>query len=118
VSAPARHRQVAYATSRGVSARRACALLQVARSTLTYASKLAKKDAPVIDQLQKLAGQYPRYGYRRIQIFMGRSGHRMSTDRLYRLWRQARLLVPRKRPRRRVATSSPRPTPPTGPNHV
>ena len=58
MSAPARRRQVAYATSRGVSARRACALLQVARSTLSYASKLAKKDAPVLEQLQKLASQY------------------------------------------------------------
>jgi putative transposase len=72
----------------------------------------------VVEQLQKLAGQYPRYGYRRILIFMERAGYRMSVDRLYRLWRQARLQVPRKRPRRRVATTRPRPTPPTGPNHV
>ena len=49
---------------------------------------------------------------------MERAGHRMSADRLYRLWRQAGLQAPRKRPRRRVATSRPRPTPPTGPNHV
>jgi len=42
----------------------------------------------------------------------------MSTDRTHRLWRQAGLQVPRRRPRRRVAASRPRPLPPTGVNHV
>ena len=37
-----------------------------------------------------LAGQYPRYGYRTIRIFLARQGHAMSADRTYRLWRQAR----------------------------
>ncbi len=56
--------------------------------------------------------------YRRIRIFLGRDGHRMGVDRAHRLWRVARLQVPRKRPRRRIASSRPRPTPPVGPNHV
>lgn len=42
----------------------------------------------------------------------------MSPERTYRLWCQAGLQVPRRRPRRRVATSRPRPVPPTGINHV
>ena len=37
---------------------------------------------------------------------------------MYRLWRQAALQVPRKRPRRRGAASRPRPLPPTAINHV
>ena len=37
----------------------------------------------------------------------------LRPDRAYRLWRQAGLQVPRRRPRRRVATSRPRPLPPT-----
>jgi putative transposase len=118
VSAPARRRQVAYATRRGVSVRRACALLQVARSTLTDESKLAKKDAPVLAQLEALAAQYPRYGYRFMHIFLTRAGVRLGLDRTYRLWRTAKLQVPRKRRRRRVAASRPRPTPPTAINHV
>jgi putative transposase len=40
------------------------------------------------------------------------------TDRMYRLWRQERLQVPKKRPRRRVAASRPRPQTPTAVNHV
>ena len=42
----------------------------------------------------------------------------MSADRAHGLWRQARLQVPRRRPRRRVASGRPRPVPPTGRNHV
>ena len=42
----------------------------------------------------------------------------MSADRAYRLWRQAGLQVPRRRPRRRIAGGRPRPTPPTVANHV
>ena len=42
----------------------------------------------------------------------------LSPDRTYRLWRQAGLQVPRRRPRRRVATGRPRPLPPTARNHV
>ena len=38
----------------------------------------------------------------------------MSADRAHRLWRLAGLQVPRKRPRRRVSTSRPRPLAPTG----
>jgi putative transposase len=62
--------------------------------------------------------QYPRYGYRRIRIFLGRDGHLMSASRAYRLWQAARLQVPRRRPRKRVATGRPRPNAPTGANQV
>jgi putative transposase len=109
---------VAYAQGRGLSGRRACALLSVARSTLGYVSRLIARDAPVLPAMRTLAGQYPRYGYRTIRIFLDRQGHVMSADRMYRLWRQEALQVPKKRPRRRVATSRPRPLPPTGVNHV
>ena len=60
----------------------------------------------------------PRYGYRRIRIFLGRDGHSMSASRAYRLWQPARLQVPRRRPRKRFATGRPRPNVPTGANQV
>ena len=118
VGARVRRQQVAYTRSRGLSDRRACAVLSVARSTLGYQSRLAVRDAPALAAMRRLAAQYPRYGYRRIRIFLRREGHVMSTDRTYRLWRQAGLQVPRRRPRRRVATGRPRPLPPTARNHV
>lgn len=68
--------------------------------------------------MRDLSSQYPRYGYRRIHIFLARRGHEMSPDRAYRLWQLAGLQVPRKRPRRRVASSRPRPVPALEANHV
>jgi putative transposase len=118
VSARVRRRQVAYLCQRGRSMRRACALLSVARSSLRYQSRLALRDAPVITVMRELAAQYPRYGYRRIQVFLARRGHVMSADRTHRLWRQEALQVPRRRPRRRVASSRPRPLPALGANQV
>ena len=118
VSALARRKQVAYVRRRGISLRRACALLPVARSTMGYESVLAKRDAPVIAAMREIAAQYPRYGYRRIQVFLARRGLAMSADRAYRIWKKAGLQVPRRRPRRRVATDRPRPLPATGVNQV
>ena len=116
VSARARRAQVAYVEQRGLSRRRACALLSVARSTVGYQPRLAVKDAPVIVAMRELAAQYPRYGYRRIQVFLARAGHVMSPDRVHRLWRQEALQVPRRRPRRRVASHRPRPLAAEGAN--
>jgi putative transposase len=118
VSVPARRQQVAYSRERGLSVRRACTLFCVARSALIYQGRKLAKDAPVIGRMKVLSAQYPRYGYRRIRIFLGRDGHRMSPGRAYRLWRAAGLQVPRKRPRKRVAAARPRPQTPSGRNQV
>ncbi len=118
VSARSRRQAVEYARGRGLSCRRACGLLGVARSALRYASRLVSRDAPVVESMRELSAQFPRYGYRRIRIFLARQGHQMSVDRAHRLWSQAGLQVPRKRPRRRIAASRPRPAPAQGPNQV
>jgi putative transposase len=78
----------------------------------------AEKDAPVLVRMAALGAQYPRFGYRRIGIFLDREGHAMSWGRCYRLWRRARLQVPRRRPRKRIATGRPRPQAPSGANQV
>ena len=65
-----------------------------------------------------LAATYPRFGYRRINVFMERLGHVMGADRAFRLWSKAGLQVPRKRPRKRVAASRPRPKLPMGANEL
>jgi putative transposase len=118
VSSQVRREQVAFACERGLSKRRACELLEVARSGLSYQSVRAERDAPTLEAMRGLAAQYPRYGYRRIRIFLRREGHPMSRHRAHRLWQRAGLQLPRRRPRRRVARSRPRPLPATGANHV
>lgn len=92
--------------------------MQVARSWLRYESKKVKKDKLVRERMRALAAQYPRYGYRRVRIFLARDGHPMSTERAHRLWRAESLQLPRRRPRRRIAANRPRPVPATGANQV
>jgi putative transposase len=109
VSAPVRRIAALYAIERGMPQRRACALMQVARSALWYVPALPFKNAPVVSAMQRLSQQYPRYGSRRIRVFLGREGIDVGKDRCQRLWADHGLQVPRKRSRRRVATSRPRP---------
>ena len=118
VSVPTRRSQVAFASANGISQRRACTLFKVGRSALRYRSLKTDRDAPVLAAMRTLSGQYPRYGYRRIRIFLGRDGHKMSAGRAHRLWTAARLQVPRKRPRKRIASGRPRPLAPTGRDQV
>ncbi len=103
---------------RGLSQRCACTLFSVARSALSYESRLLTKDASVLVAMRGLARQYPRFGYRRIAILLRREGFPMSFDRAWRLWRSASLQVPKKRRRRRPASSRPRPMAPEQRKHV
>ena len=118
VSPQARREQVAFACERGLSERRSCGLLDISRSTLDYELRLPIKDRPVIEAMKALSSQYPRYGYRRIRIFLKRQGHQLGWHRAHRLWRQAGLQLPRRRPRRRIASGRPRPLPAAGANFV
>jgi putative transposase len=118
VSPQATREQMTLLCDGGVSKRRACGLLGIARSTLSYELRQPRKDRSVVDAMKRLSSQYPRYGYRRIRIFLAREGIAMGPGRAERLWRQAALQLPRKRPRRRVANARPRPSLPLAMNHV
>jgi putative transposase len=118
VSSHGRIEQVRLAMSRGHSQRRSCELVGMPGSVLTYERRMPGKDAPVLEAMKRLAEQYPRYGYRRIRIFLRREGHEMGWERAHRLWRLAGLQLPKKRSRKRVAASRPRPQAPSGPNSV
>jgi putative transposase len=109
VSPQARREAVKFACELGLSERRACGLIGLPRSCLSYELRLPAKDAPVIEAMKTLSSQYPRYGYRRIRIFLRRAGHELGVNRTHRLWRQAGLQLPRRRPRRRIATGRPHP---------
>ena len=118
VAARARREQARYATGRGLSHRRACALLKVSRSMLGYAHRMPVKNAPVVEAMKTLSGKYPRFGARRIRVLLQRQGIILGRDRCASLWAQAGLLVPKKRPRRRIAQSRPRPHAPQAMNAV
>jgi len=118
VSAQVRREQARYAIERGLSQRRACALLQVSRANLGYVSKMQSKNGIVVETMHRLSGMYPRFGSRRIRVMLGREGIVIGKERCARLWAEAKLQVPRKRRRRRVAASRPRPHAPSSRNSV
>lgn len=75
------------------------------------------KDAPVINAMKELSGKYPRFGSRRIRIFLGRSGIEIGKERCSRLWAKAGLQIPKKRRRRATGTRQ-RPLAPAAINSV
>jgi putative transposase len=85
---------------------------------MSYTSKMLEKNVPVLAAMASLSAMYPRFGYRRVHIFLGRQGFKMGHGRVWRLWSQGGMQVPRKRPRKRVASSRPRVYAPTGPGQV
>src|SRR2546426_625021 len=94
-----RRAQVRYAMTRHLSCRRACALLRVARSALAYAARRPGRDGALVAALQRLAAAHPRYGYRRMWALLRRRGLAVNPKRVHRLWRCARLTLPRRRVR-------------------
>ena len=93
--------------------------MRTARSGLYYERKMPLKDAPVVAVMKDLSAQFPRFGARRIHVFLDRQGLSMGKDRCARIWSAAGLQVPAKKRRRRgVATSRPRPMAPVGRNSV
>ena len=118
VSVQVRKQQVRYAVGRGVPQRRACTLMQMSSAMLTYEHLMPEKDAKASLRMKELSAQYPRYGYRRIRIFLGRDGFDKSVSRVWRLWNAHGLQLPCRSPRKRAATGRPQPLAPTRANQV
>ena len=118
VSAQARRDQVKFAVGKGLSVRRACALVRVARSALGYTSRMKKKDAELGDKLRQIARTHTRYGYRRATALIKQEGVAINPKRVYRMWSKQGLTLPRRRPRKRVRTICLRPLAATRANQV
>lgn len=85
-----------------VSARRACHVVMLARSTMSYRS--VKDDQTLLRQrIKDIALARPRYGYRRIHAILLREGWHVNHKRIYRLYTLEGLSLLRKRPRRHVS---------------
>ena len=86
---------------RGLSERRACQLVGVWRSTYRRRS-VRTTTSPLCERLRTLAGEWPRYGYRRLHVLLRREGWVVNHKRVLRLYQAAHLAVRRRR-RKRVA---------------
>lgn len=90
-----------------VSVRRACEVLQMAESTYRYKARRRELEG-LRERLVEIAGQRPRFGYRRLHLMLAREGWGVNHKRIERLYREERLAVRRKR-RKRVAQTQRRP---------
>jgi putative transposase len=90
----------------GLSQRRVCKALGVARSMARYQSRLPERDKELVSQMRELAGKHPRFGYRRVAALLRADGWRVNDKRVRRLWRQEGFKIPRKgRKKRRLGHS-------------
>ena len=73
--------------------REICETLGFNRSSFYYHSQEDPSEAVLRAEIEKLAGRYPRYGYRRITQLLLRQGYTVGTRRVARLMRTHNLLV-------------------------
>ena len=85
----------------GLSQRHACELVGLDRSTLRYRCK-RPDDSTLRQRLRELAAERRRFGYRRLGWMLAREGHALNHKKLYRLYREERLMVRRRRGRKRA----------------
>ena len=85
----------------GLSQRHACELVGLDRSTLRYRCR-RQDDSALRQRLRELAAERRRFGYRRLGWMLAREGHAMNHKKLYRLYREERLMVRRRRGRKRA----------------
>ena len=83
-----------------VSERKVCRALEQPRSTQRYISRRPNDEDSLTLRVVELAGQYGRYGYRRITALLQQEGWRVNHKRVERLWRREGLKVPAKQPKR------------------
>lgn len=85
----------------GVSQRRACRTLGMARSTQRYLVRDRDDEGQLIRAIHELVRQHPRYGYRQVHRCLRAKGWRVNRKRVYRLWRKEDLKVPQKQHKKR-----------------
>ena len=83
----------------GLSERQACTLSGMRRKSYRY-RVVRVRDSSLAGRIRELAMKYPRYGYRRVWAMLVRAGELINRKRVYRLWRELKLALPKRRPRR------------------
>jgi putative transposase len=94
-----------------MSERRACKAIGCDRMTVRYRSRRGD-DATLRERLRTLARERRRFGYRRLLIFLRREGFGVNHKRLFRIYREERLMVRKRGGRKRaLGTRAPMPVP-------
>ena len=116
VTPAAERKAVAHLISdHGMSERRACKTIGSCRMTMRY--RTTRQDDTVLRQRMKaIAQERRRFGYRRVHVLLKREGFLVNHKRLFRLYREERLMVRRRGGRKRALGTRAPMTVPTQPN--
>ncbi len=84
-----------------MSQRRACSVMGCSRMTVRYRSRRGG-DALLRERLRHLAHERRRFGYRRLHVLLRREGHAVNHKRVFRLYRDEKLGVRKRKGRKRA----------------
>jgi transposase InsO family protein len=84
-----------------LSERRACRIIGCVRMTVRYCSR-RPRDIELRERLRALAHERRRFGYRRLHVLLRREGFIVNHKRLFRIYREERLMVRRRGGRKRA----------------
>ena len=74
--------------------------MNVSRTVFQYQKQMAKRDESVVDQLQRLAGLYPGYGFGKMYGRLRLEGFLWNHKRVHRIYKNMNLNIRRKHKRR------------------
>ena len=94
---PSEKREMVEALRTDYSVRQICETLGLNRSSLYYQPKSDPSQEVLRDEIEKLSGRYPKYGYRRITQLLLRMGYTVGYRRIARLMKEDNLSVSVKR---------------------
>jgi transposase InsO family protein len=83
-----------------VSERRACRAIGQCRSTQRTELRVTQEDKSLTLRITEVAAQFGRYGYRRVAAILRQEGWDVNVKKVYRIWREEGLKVPKKQPKR------------------
>jgi putative transposase len=84
-------------TERGLSQRHACQLVGIQRSSMRYVAQARGDDGQTVALIRAYAHEQPLYGYRIIAAMLKHDGYRINRKRVYHIWRQEGLQLPRRK---------------------
>lgn len=88
-------------TNKAYSQRRACALVGIDPRVYRYRSKRCD-DTRLRARLRELSSERRRFGYRRLHVLLRREGWEVNWKKLYRIYREEKLMVRRRGGRKRA----------------
>lgn len=117
IGAPARRQVVRALVERGVSQTRACAAVELSRSSFRYESSRSD-DVELVERIKEIRGKKPRWGYKRVHARLRSEGFAVNHKRIERIWREHGFTLPARRKRKKIRTGESVPVAATFPNHV